>query len=103
MAELTRIKNHMLNLGSHAMDVGAMTTNLSLFELREDCMNFSARVSGARMHAAWLRPGGVHEDIPLKVLADLGDCAETRLPSLLADALALVVDHRLFTQRNVDN
>src|SRR3546814_17073352 len=54
-AELTRIKNHMLNLGSHVMDVGAMTPNLWLFELREACMNFYERASGARMHAAYFR------------------------------------------------
>src|SRR5690606_4634811 len=102
MAELTRIKNHMLNLGSHAMDVGAMTTNLWLFELREDCMNFYERVSGARMHAAWFRPGGVHEDITLNVLNDIGEWVETRLPRLFEDALALVIDNRIFKQRNVD-
>ncbi len=102
MAELTRIKNHMLNLGSHAMDVGAMTTNLWLFELREDCMNFYERVSGARMHAAWFRPGGVHQDVPLKVLTDIGDWADTRLPRLFDDAMALVIDNRIFKQRNVD-
>ena len=65
-AELTRIWNHMLNLGSHVMDVGAMTPNLWLFEAREDCLNFFERVSGARMHMAWFRPGGVHQDVPLK-------------------------------------
>src|SRR3546814_11703303 len=70
-AELTRIKNHMLNLGSHVMDVGAMTPNLWLFELREDCMNFYERASGARMHAAYFRPGGVHQDVPLKLLTDI--------------------------------
>jgi NADH-quinone oxidoreductase subunit D len=102
MAELTRIKNHMLNLGSHVMDVGAMTPNLWLFELREDCMNFYERVSGARMHAAWFRPGGVHEDIPLKVLSDIGDWADKRLPELFEDAMSLVVDNRIFKQRNVD-
>jgi NADH-quinone oxidoreductase subunit D len=102
MAELTRIKNHMLNLGSHVMDVGAMTPNLWLFELREDLMNFYERVSGARMHAAWFRPGGVHEDIPLKVLADIGDWVDTRLPRLFEDAMSLVVDNRIFKQRNVD-
>ncbi|MGN6501073.1 MAG: NADH-quinone oxidoreductase subunit D [Tsuneonella sp.] len=101
-AELTRIKNHLLNLGSHAMDVGAMTTNLWLFELREDCMNFYERASGARMHAAWFRPGGVHEDVPLKLLTDIGDWVDTRLPRLFEDALALVVDNRIFKQRNVD-
>ena len=102
MAELTRIKNHMLNLGSHVMDVGAMTPNLWLFELREDCMNFYERVSGARMHAAWFRPGGVHEDIPLKVLSDIGDWADKRLPELFEDAMSLVVDNRIFNQRNDD-
>jgi NADH-quinone oxidoreductase subunit D len=102
MAELTRIKNHMLNLGSHVMDVGAMTPNLWMFELREDCMNFYERVSGARMHAAWFRPGGVHTDVPLKVLADIGDWCDTRLPQLFNDAMSLVVDNRIFKQRNVD-
>ncbi|HYD23293.1 MAG TPA: NADH-quinone oxidoreductase subunit D [Croceibacterium sp.] len=102
MAELTRIKNHMLNLGSHVMDVGAMTPNLWLFELREDCMNFYERVSGARMHAAWFRPGGVHEDVPLKVLSDIGDWVDTRLPRLFEDAISLVADNRIFKQRNVD-
>jgi NADH-quinone oxidoreductase subunit D len=55
-AELTRIKNHLLNIGSHVMDVGAMTPNLWLFELREDIMQFYERASGARMHAAYFRP-----------------------------------------------
>ncbi len=101
-AELTRIKNHMLNLGSHVMDVGAMTPNLWLFELREDLMNFYERVSGARMHAAWFRPGGVHEDAPLALLADIGDWLDNRLPRLFEDAMSLVVDNRIFKQRNVD-
>ena len=72
--------NHMLNLGSHVMDVGAMTPNLWLFEMREDCLNFFERASGARMHAAWFRPGGVHQDVPLKLLTDIGDWLDTRLP-----------------------
>jgi NADH-quinone oxidoreductase subunit D len=101
-AELTRIKNHMLNLGSHIMDVGAMTPNLWLFEIREDCMNFYERASGSRMHAAWFRPGGVHQDVPLKLLADIGDWLDTRLPTLFDDAMSLVVDNRIFKQRNVD-
>ena len=54
LAELTRISKHMLNLGSHVMDVGAMTPNLWMFEVREDCMNFFERASGARMHSAYL-------------------------------------------------
>jgi NADH-quinone oxidoreductase subunit D len=102
MAELTRIKNHMLNLGSHVLDVGAMTPALWMYELREDCMNFYERVSGARMHAAWFRPGGVHEDVPLKLLTDIGDWVEKRVPELFEDAMSLVVDNRIFKQRNVD-
>ena len=101
-AELTRIKNHMLNLGSHVMDVGAMTPNLWLFELREDCMNFYERFSGARMHANYFRVGGVHQDAPVKLLADLADWLETRLPRLFEDAISLVADNRIFKQRNVD-
>ncbi len=101
-AELTRICNHMLNLGSHVMDVGAMTPNLWLFEIREDCLNFFERASGARMHAAWFRPGGVHQDVPLKLLTDIGDWLDTRLPRLFEDAMSLVIDNRIFKQRNVD-
>jgi NADH-quinone oxidoreductase subunit D len=101
-AELTRIKNHMLNLGSHVMDVGAMTPNLWLFELREDIMNFYERISGARMHANYFRVGGVHQDVPLKLLTDIGDWLDTRLPQLFEDAISLVADNRIFKQRNVD-
>ena len=101
-AELTRICNHMLNLGSHVMDVGAMTPNLWMFEIREDCLNFFERASGARMHAAWFRPGGVHQDVPLKLLADIADWIDTRLHPLFNDAMSLVVDNRIFKQRNVD-
>ncbi|MEO6387178.1 MAG: NADH-quinone oxidoreductase subunit D, partial [Croceibacterium sp.] len=101
-AELTRISNHMLNMGSHVMDVGAMTPNLWLFEIREDTLNFFERASGARMHCAWFRPGGVHEDVPLKLLTDIADWLDTRLPRLFEDAMSLVVDNRIFKQRNVD-
>ena len=101
-AELTRIMNHMLNLGSHVMDVGAMTPNLWLFEIREDCMNFFERASGARMHANYFRPGGVHQDVPLKLLTDIADWLDTRLPRLFEDAISLVADNRIFKQRNVD-
>ncbi len=101
-AELTRICNHMLNLGSHVMDVGAMTPNLWLFEIREDCLTFFERASGARMHSAWFRPGGVHQDVPLALLTDIADWLDTRLPQLFDDAMSLVVDNRIFKQRNVD-
>ncbi|HWJ68839.1 MAG TPA: NADH-quinone oxidoreductase subunit D [Sphingobium sp.] len=101
-AELTRICNHMLNLGAHMMDVGAMTPNLWVFELREDCLNFFERASGARMHSAYFRPGGVHQDVPLKLLTDMADWLDTRLPRLFEDAISLVADNRIFKQRNVD-
>ena len=101
-AELTRICNHMLNLGSHVMEVGAMTPNLWMFEIREDCLNFFERASGARMHAAWFRPGGVHQDVPLKLLTDIADWLDKRVPTLFEDAISLVADNRIFKQRNVD-
>jgi NADH-quinone oxidoreductase subunit D len=101
-AELTRIMNHMLNLGSHVMDVGAMTPNLWLFELREDTMGFYERASGARMHANYFRVGGVHQDVPLKLLTDIADWLDVRMPRLFEDAISLVADNRIFKQRNVD-
>jgi len=69
--EITRILNHLLAVGCHAMDVGAMTPFMWAFEEREKLMEFYERVSGARMHAAYVRPGGVSLDIPLGFLDDL--------------------------------
>jgi NADH-quinone oxidoreductase subunit D len=83
------------------MDVGAMTPNLWLFEVREDTLQFYERASGARMHANYFRVGGVREDLPEKMLADLGDWLDNRL-QLFEDAIALVADNRIFKQRNVD-
>ncbi|MBD58545.1 MAG: NADH-quinone oxidoreductase subunit NuoD, partial [Citromicrobium sp.] len=101
-AELTRMSNHFLNIGAHVMDVGAMTPNLWVFELREDTLNFFERASGARMHAAWFRPGGVHQDVPEKLLVDIGAWLDSRFPELFGDAMSLVMDNRIFKQRNVD-
>ncbi len=101
-AELTRICNHMLNLGSHVMDVGAMTPNLWMFEIREDCLNFFERASGARMHSNYFRVGGVRQDVPLKLLTDIAEWLDTRLPQLFGDAVSLVAENRIFLQRNVD-
>jgi NADH dehydrogenase (ubiquinone) Fe-S protein 2 len=70
-AEITRILNHLLAIGCHAMDVGAMTPMLWAFEEREKLMEFYERVSGARMHAAYYRPGGVHTDIPKGLFSDI--------------------------------
>jgi NADH-quinone oxidoreductase subunit D len=100
-AELTRICNHMLNIGAHVMDVGAMTPNIWVFEIREQCLEFFERASGARMHSAWFRPGGVHQDVPLKLLTDIADWLD-EFPTLFNDAMSLVVGNRIFKQRNVD-
>lgn len=69
--ELTRILNHLLSLTTHALDVGALTPFLWAFEEREKLMEFYERVSGARMHAAYIRPGGVSQDLPVGLLADI--------------------------------
>jgi len=70
-AELTRLLNHLLAIGCHAMDVGASTPLLWSFEEREKLMEFYERVSGARMHAAYYRPGGIHTDLPKNLLNDI--------------------------------
>jgi NADH dehydrogenase (ubiquinone) Fe-S protein 2 len=69
--ELTRILNHLLSLTTHALDVGAFTPFLWAFEEREKLMEFYERVSGARMHAAYIRPGGVSMDLPIGLLDDI--------------------------------
>src|SRR3954464_2143915 len=101
MAELTRISNQMWNLGRHIMDVGAMTPNLWLFEVREDTLQFYERASGARMHANYFRAGGVRYDLPEKMLVDLQDWLRHRL-QLFEGGISLVADNRIFKQRNVD-
>src|SRR3546814_16137839 len=70
-AEITRVLNHCLNIGSHVMDVGAMTPNIWVFEEREKAMSLYERASGARVHAAYFRPGGVHPDLPVALLNDI--------------------------------
>merc|ERR1719164_27353 len=74
--EITRILNHLLAVGCHAMDVGAMTPFLWAFEEREKLMEFYERVSGARMHSAYIRPGGVHADLPLGLCDDIAAFCE---------------------------
>ncbi|WP_205599519.1 NADH-quinone oxidoreductase subunit D [Sandarakinorhabdus rubra] len=100
-AEITRILNHILNTTTHAMDVGAMTPILWLFEEREKLLGFYERVSGARFHAAWFRPGGVHQDMPDGLLQDISDWCDGFL-RVLDEMQALVADNRIFKQRNVD-
>merc|ERR1719431_2321824 len=70
-AEITRIQNHIMGLTTHALDVGAMTPFFWLMEEREKLMEFYERASGARMHAAYVRPGGVALDLPLGLMDDI--------------------------------
>lgn len=70
-SEITRILNHLMALTTHALDIGALTPFLWAFEEREKLLNFYERVSGARMHAAYIRPGGVQSDLPIGFLNDL--------------------------------
>ncbi len=100
-AEITRILNHILNVTTHAMDVGAMTPILWLFEEREKLMGFYERVSGARFHAAYFRPGGVHQEMPDGLLEDIKDWSDGYL-KVLDEMQGLVADNRIFKQRNVD-
>jgi NADH-quinone oxidoreductase subunit D len=100
-AEITRILNHILNTTAHALDVGAMTPILWLFEEREKLLGFYERVSGARFHAAWFRPGGVHQDLPDGLLQDISDWCDG-FPKVLDEMQGLVADNRIFKQRNVD-
>jgi NADH-quinone oxidoreductase subunit D len=100
-AEITRILNHILNTTAHALDVGAMTPILWLFEEREKLMEFYERVSGARFHAAWFRPGGVHQDLPAGLLEDIAAWCDG-FPRILDEMQGLVADNRIFKQRNVD-
>jgi len=100
-AEITRVLNHILNVTTHAMDVGAMTPILWLFEEREKLLGFYERVSGARYHANYFRPGGVHADLPGGLLEDIVAWSNQYLQTL-DDMQGLVADNRIFKQRNVD-
>ena len=100
-SEIGRILNHLLNVTTQAMDVGALTPPLWGFEEREKLMVFYERACGARLHAAYFRPGGVHRDLPPDLLADIKDWCEA-FPALLDDIDSLLTDNRIFKQRNVD-
>jgi NADH-quinone oxidoreductase subunit D len=99
--EIGRILNHLLNLTTFAIDVGAMTPLLWGFEEREHLMEFYERASGARLHAAYFRPGGVHQDLPDGLLEDIDAWAE-RFPSFIDDMEGLLTENRIFKQRTVD-
>ena len=100
-SEIGRIGNHLLNATMQAMDVGALTPPLWGHEEREKLMVFYERASGARLHANYFRPGGVHQDLPMDLIDDIGRwCLE--FPKALADIESLVTENRIFKQRNVD-
>ena len=100
-AEITRILNHLLAVGCHAMDVGAMTPFLWAFEEREKLMEFYERVSGARMHAAYFRPGGVQYDLPRGLLDDIFLFIEQFNVRLL-EIEEMLTENRIWKQRLVD-
>ncbi|MYE59769.1 MAG: NADH-quinone oxidoreductase subunit D [Alphaproteobacteria bacterium] len=100
-SEISRILNHLLNLTAFAMDVGAMTPMLWGFEQRELLMEFYERASGARLHAAYFRPGGVHQDLPEGMLEDIAELAAA-FPKFIADMETLLNENRIFKQRAVD-
>ena len=100
-AEITRILNHLLAVGCHAMDVGAMTPMLWGFEEREKLMEFYERISGARMHAAYFRPGGVHTDLPKGILTDIYIFKE-QFKLRLLEIEEMLTENRIWKQRLVD-
>ena len=100
-AEISRILNHILNITTMALDVGAMTPLLWGFEEREKLMEFYERASGARLHAAYFRPGGVHMDLPEGLVEDIITFCDG-FPAHLDDVEGLLTDNRIFRQRTVD-
>lgn len=124
-AEMTRILNHLMGIGSHALDIGAMTVFLYAFREREDLMDIYEAVSGARLHAAYFRPGGVYRDLPdfmpkyeaskyrpAKLLQELNRAREgtmldfiedftNRFPACVDEYENLLTDNRIWKQRTV--
>jgi len=100
-SEIGRLLSHLLNVTTQAMDVGALTPPLWGFEEREKLMVFYERASGSRMHAAYFRPGGVHQDLPRKLVDDIYAFCDPFL-SVCDDLETLLTGNRIFKQRNVD-
>jgi NADH-quinone oxidoreductase subunit D len=100
-SEIGRILSHLLNVTTQAMDVGALTPPLWGFEEREKLMVFYERASGARLHAAYFRPGGVHADLTPQLLDDIDQWA-VEFPRMLDDIDTLLTENRIFKQRNAD-
>ncbi|MGV1917101.1 NADH-quinone oxidoreductase subunit D [uncultured Agrobacterium sp.] len=100
-SEIGRILSHIMNVTTQAMDVGAMTPPVWGFEEREKLMVFYERACGARMHAAYFRPGGVHQDIPPELVDDIGKWCDPFI-TVLDNIEGLLTDNRIYKQRNVD-
>ncbi len=100
-SEIGRLLSHLLNVTTQAMDVGALTPPLWGFEEREKLMIFYERASGARLHSAYFRPGGVHQDLPGDLLDDIAVFLD-EFPQVLDDIEVLLTENRIFKQRNVD-
>jgi NADH-quinone oxidoreductase subunit D len=100
-SEIGRLLSHLLNVTTQAMDVGALTPPLWGFEEREKLMVFYERACGARMHSAYFRTGGVHQDLPPALLDDIYKFCDT-FPVVLNDIHELLTENRIFKQRNVD-
>jgi NADH-quinone oxidoreductase subunit D len=100
-SEISRILNHLLNITTYALDVGAVTPSLWGFEERELLMEFYERVSGARLHANYFRPGGVAQDMPAGLADDIWAYTE-RFPKFVDDLESLLTENRIFKQRLVD-
>ena len=101
VGEVTRLLNHLLAVTTFALDLGAITPAFWGFEEREKLMGFYERVSGARMHANYIRPGGVAKDLPAGLLEDI-EAFCTPFLKLLDDLENLLTDNRVFKQRTVD-
>jgi NADH-quinone oxidoreductase subunit D len=100
-SEIGRVLNHLLNITTMALDVGAITPLLWGFEEREKLMEFYERVSGARLHAAYFRPGGVHQDLPAGLAEDI-KAWNAQFPKVIDDLENLLTENRIFKQRTVD-
>ena len=99
--EIGRILNHILNVTTQALDVGALTPSLWGFEERETLMTFYERVSGSRLHANYFRTGGVRQDLPMGLTEDIEKFCNN-FPKIIDDIETLLTDNRIFKQRNVD-
>ncbi len=100
-SEITRLLNHIMAITTQALDVGAMTPLLWMFEEREKMMGFYEKVSGSRMHSAYIRPGGVHQDLPAGLLDEIADFIK-QFPKKINDMENLLTENRIFKQRMVD-